>query len=47
MARFAGENPGTKYTRTMAIRGIELNTRRIDGIAAKAASAVQNGDIES
>ncbi|HWA12132.1 MAG TPA: hypothetical protein VHA15_03490 [Burkholderiales bacterium] len=35
--RFAGENPGVKYTKALAIQGIEVITRRIDAAAAEAA----------
>jgi len=34
--RFAGENPGIKYTRALAIQGIEVITQRIDEAAAEA-----------
>jgi hypothetical protein len=44
--RFAGENPGVKYTRMLAIQGIEVITTRIDSTAAEAAQIVQPGDIE-
>jgi len=38
--RFAGENPGVKYTKTLAIQGIEVITRRIDQAAAEASAAM-------
>src|SRR5258706_661273 len=46
VVRFAGENPGIKYTRMLAIQGIEVITNRIDSIAAEAARTVQAGNIE-
>jgi hypothetical protein len=45
--RFAGENPGIKYTRMLAIQGVEVVTQRIDSIAGEAARTVQAGNIES
>jgi hypothetical protein len=45
--RFAGEEPGIKYTKMLAIQGIEVITNRIDGIAAETARTVQAGNIES
>jgi hypothetical protein len=43
--RFAGENPGIKYTRMLAIQGVEVITRRIDGLCAEAAHIVDAADI--
>jgi hypothetical protein len=42
--RFAGQDPGIKYPKMLAIQDIEVITRRIDHAAAE---AVQAGDIES
>ncbi|MBI3527912.1 MAG: hypothetical protein HY067_08075 [Betaproteobacteria bacterium] len=44
--RFAGEDPGIKYTKMLAIQGIEVITQRIDRTAAEAVQAVQAGDVE-
>jgi hypothetical protein len=46
VVRFAGENPGIKYTKMLAIQGIEVITNRIDLTAAQAVQAVQAADIE-
>jgi hypothetical protein len=44
--RFAGENPGIKYTKMLAIQGIEVITQRIDHTAAEVGQAVGVADIE-
>lgn len=44
--RFAGENPGVKYTKVLAIQGIEVVTRRIDSAAAEAAALAKSMDLE-
>ena len=46
VVRFAGENPGIKYTRMLAIQGIEVITQRIDRTAAEAVQAIEAADIE-
>lgn len=46
VVRFAGQNPGIKYTKMLAIQGIEVITTRIDLTAAQAVKAVQAADIE-
>ena len=46
VVRFAGENPGIKYTRMLAIQGIEIITNRIDRTAAEVVQAVGAADIE-
>jgi len=46
VVRFAGENPGIKYTRMLAIQGIEVITTRIDLVTAQAVQAVKAADIE-
>lgn len=44
--RFAGRNPGIKYTRMLAIQGIEVITLHIDRTAAQAVQVVETADIE-
>jgi hypothetical protein len=44
--RFAGENPGVKYTKALAIQGIEVVTRRIDAVAAEAAQLAATTPLE-
>lgn len=44
--RFAGENPGVKYTKALAIQGIEVVTRRIDAAAAEAATLAKAMDLD-
>jgi hypothetical protein len=44
--RFAGQDPGIKYTKMLAIQGIEVITNRIDRIAGEAVQAVGAADIE-
>lgn len=44
--RFAGENPGVKYTKALAIQGIEVVTRRIDAAAAEAATRAASIDLD-
>ena len=44
--RFAGENPGVKYTKALAIQGIEVVTRRIDAAAAEAAAQARAIDLD-
>lgn len=44
--RFAGQDPGIKYTKMLAIQGIEVITRRIDRTAREAVQAVEAADIE-
>lgn len=44
--RFAGENPGVKYTKALAIQGIEVITRRIDSTAAEAVALAKSMDLE-
>ncbi len=46
VARFAGKNPGIKYTKMLAIQGIEVITTRIDLTAAQAVQAVEAADIQ-
>ena len=46
VVRFAGKNPGIKYTKMLAIQGIEVITTRIDLTAAQAVKAVEAADIE-
>ena len=46
VVRFAGENPGIRYTRMLAIQGIEVITNRIDSIAGEAVQAVGAADVE-
>jgi hypothetical protein len=45
VVRFAGENPGIKYTRMLAIQGVEVITRQIDSTAAEAVRAVEAADV--
>jgi hypothetical protein len=44
--RFAGQYPGIKYTKMLAIQGIEVITGHIDRTAAEAVQAVGAADIE-
>lgn len=44
--RFAGENPGVKYTKALAIQGIEVITVRIDAAAAEAVAQAEAIDLE-
>lgn len=44
--RFAGENPGVKYTKALAIQGIEVVTRRIDAAAAEATAQASAIDLD-
>jgi len=44
--RFAGENPGVKYTKALAIQGIEVVTRRIDSAAAQAVTLAKAVDLD-
>jgi len=44
--RFAGENPGVKYTKALAIQGIEVITRRIDSAAAEAVALAKTMELE-
>ena len=46
VVRFAGENPGIKYTRMLAIQGIEVITQRIDQTAAQAVHAIEAADVK-
>lgn len=46
VVRFAGRNPGIKYTRMLAIQGIEVITRHIDRTAAQVVQAVAAADVE-
>jgi hypothetical protein len=45
--RFAGENPGVKYTKALAIQGIEVVTRRIDAAAAEAARVAASANVDA
>lgn len=42
--RFAGENPGIKYTRVLAIQGVGVVLARIDAAAAEAVAAARSLD---
>jgi len=44
--RFAGENPGVKYTKSLAIQGIEVVTRRIDSTAVQAVTIAKAMDLD-
>ena len=46
VVRFAGENPGIKYTRMLAIQGIEVITQRIDRTTAEAVKAMEAADVK-
>lgn len=43
--RFAGENPGIKYTRLLAIQGVGAVLERIDRAAGDAAAAARSMDL--
>lgn len=44
--RFAGENPGVKYTKALAIQGVEVVTNRIDATAAEAVRLAADTPLE-
>jgi hypothetical protein len=45
VVRFAGENPGIKYSRMVAIQGVGMIVERIDRVTAEAVQAVDAADI--
>jgi hypothetical protein len=45
VVRFAGENPGIKYSRMLAIQGVGMIVERIDRVTAEALEAVDAADV--